>query len=150
MNFAQDMEIILQYAHYWNWLPDWIVLQRVDSEFTDAYSILTPFAYSYLEEMIRSTTSEYGIELLDKKGNPRRRKLGKGLISLAKQENNNNQEYIKILDKIKHHFNDSSIFDSGDNRNSVDHGYMHPINWTKDSFENLIHDIALISPFNRF
>lgn len=72
------------------------------------------------------------------------------MISLAKQENKNNQEYIKILDKIKHHFNDSSIFDSGDNRNSVDHGYMHPINWTKDSFENLIHDIALISPFNRF
>lgn len=106
MNFEQDMDIILQYAHYWNWLPDWIVLQKVYSEFPDAYSILTPFAYSYLEEMIRSTTSEYGIELLDKKENPRRRKLGKGLISLANQENKNNQEYIKILDKIKHHFND--------------------------------------------
>ena len=84
MNFEQDMDIILQYAHYWNWLTDWITLQNVYSEFSDIYSILTPFAYSYLEKIIRSTTSEYGIELLDKKGNPRKRKIGKGLISLAK------------------------------------------------------------------
>lgn len=150
MDFEKDIEIILNYAHYWNWLPDWIVLQKVYNKFDDSFSILTSFAYSYLEEMIRSTTSEYGIELLDEKGNTRKRKVGMALIELAQKENKNNIEYLEILDNVKCYFQISSIYDNGNNRNSVDHGYMHPVNWTKESFEKLIHDIALISPYNKF
>ena len=117
MNFNDDMEIILEYAHYWNWCPDLIEFQKIYNSFPNSFSVLTPFAYSYLEECIRSTTSDYGIE---------------------------------ILDELKLYFNDSSSSDSGDNRNSVNHGYMHPINWSKESFEKLVHDIARISPYVKF
>ena len=150
MNFEKDIRIILEYAHYWNWASDWVILQDVYEAFPDSYSILTPFAYSYLEELIRSTTSEYGIEVLDENGNEIRRKVGKKLIALAKKENENNSDYIGLLNKVEFYFQDSSSSDNGNNRNSVNHGYMHLVNWTKESFENLIHDIAKISPYNRF
>ena len=100
--------------------------------------------------MIRSTTSEYGIEILDENGNEKRRNVGKKLIALAKRENENNSDYISLLNKVEYYFQDSSSSDNGNNRNSVNHGYMHSVNWTKESFENLIHDIAKIAPYNRF
>lgn len=146
----EDFEEICGYAHISNWAPDWDVVIKIYNTIPESYSVLTPFAYSYLEEAIRSTTSEYGRELLDSNGNNKRRKLGKSLIDLAKKENSENSEYIKILDEIKTYYNDSSTFDKGDNRNSVVHGYMHPRFWTKESFEILIHDIARISKYIRF
>lgn len=150
MNIKNDFQEILKYAHYWNWGPDWIIVQQIYSAYPDSYSVLTPFAYSYLEELIRTTTTEYGIELLDQNANPRNRKVGKGLIKLAKEENKDNTEYINLLNEIKIYFNDSSILDKGDNRNSVDHGYMHPRFWTQESFEKLIHDIARVSKYSKF
>lgn len=150
MNFNDDMEIILEYAHYWNWCPDLIEFQKIYNSFPNSFSVLTPFAYSYLEECIRSTTSDYGIEILDESGKTKKRQVGRTLISLAKNENISNTEYVKLLDELKLYFKDSSSSDSGDNRNSVNHGYMHPINWSKESFEKLVHDIARISSYVKF
>ena len=38
---------------------------------------------SYFEEIIRSTTTEYGREIMDEKGVERKRKTGIDLINLA-------------------------------------------------------------------
>ncbi len=111
----------------------------------------TPFAYAYLEELIRSTTSEYGIEILDESGKPKRRKVGIALLNLAIEENNSrNSDLVSLLEKMKSYYILSQPTDRGDNRNSVAHGYMHPRFWNNASFENLIHDIALISKHAMF
>ena len=68
MNITNDFQEILYYAHYWNWAPDWLVVKNIYEKIPESYSVLTPFAYAYLEELIRSTTSEYGRELLDENG----------------------------------------------------------------------------------
>ena len=149
MNIEKDFEEIMNYVHYWNWLPDWDIVQKIYKKFPDSYSVLTPFIYSYLEELIRSTTSEYGKELVDKEGKDINRKAGTKLINLAIRENTN-QEYILILEEIKLYFQFSKSTDCGNNRNSVAHGYMHPRFWEKDSFEQLIHDIARVSKFAKF
>lgn len=150
MSIEDDFTEIMNYAHFWNWLPDWGVIQEVYQAFPNSFSILTPFAYAYLEELIRSTTSEYGIEILDDSGRPIRRKVGIGLISLAINENSNNQDYVILLEKVKPYFALSKLTDVGDNRNSVTHGYMHPRFWDKESFEQLIRDIAKLSKYARF
>ncbi len=150
MNINDDFIEICKYAHGWNWVPDLDIVQKIYNTYPESYSVLTPFAYTYLEELIRSTTSEYGMELLDENGNPKYRRTGKKLIKLAKKENKNKIEYISLLNELEHYFDDSSTFDRGDNRNSVNHGYMHPRFWTKESFEQLIHDIARISKFAGF
>lgn len=149
MNIDNDFDEIIKYAHFWNWLPDWDIVKKIYKEFPDSYSILTPFAYSYLEELIRSTTSEYGKSLIDKNGNMMKKKVGIQLIKIAIKENDN-QDLISLLREYKKYFRVAQITDSGDNRNSVDHGFIHPISWTKESFEQLIHDIARISKFARF
>lgn len=150
MNINDDFIEICKYAHGWNWVQDLDIVQKIYNTYPESYSVLTPFAYTYLEELIRSTTSEYGMELLDENGNPKYRRTGKKLIKLAKKENKNKTEYISLLNELEHYFDDSSSFDRGDNRNSVNHGYMHPRFWTKESFEQLIHDIARISKFAGF
>ncbi len=151
MSIIDDFDEIMNYAHYWNWLPDWDVVKEVYSTYPNSYSILSPFAYAYLEEIIRSTTSEYGIEILDETGKPRKRKVGMGLIKLAISENKSkNQELVKMLEEIKTYYLESQTTDRGDNRNSVAHGYMHPRFWDKESFEQLVHDIALISKYAGF
>ncbi len=150
MNINDDFKEILDYAHMWNWAPDISLMQEIYNKFDNSYSILTPFAYCYLEELIRSTTSEYGKEFLDKDGKSKMRKLGIGLIKLAQDENKNNTEYIKLLDEVKEYYKQSTPLDSGNNRNSVDHGYMHPRFWTQGSFEKLIHDIARLSKYSKF
>lgn len=150
MNINDDFKEILDYAHMWNWAPDISLMQEIYNKFDNSYSILTPFAYCYLEELIRSTTSEYGREFLDKDGKPKMRKLGIALIKLAQNENKNNTEYIKLLDEVKEYYKQSTPLDSGNNRNSVDHGYMHPRFWIQESFEKLIHDIARLSKYSKF
>lgn len=150
MSIKDDFEEIMNHTHFWNWLPDWGVVQDVYKAFPNSYSILTPFAYAYLEELIRSTTSEYGLEVFDEAGDPKRRKVGIGLISLAIDENNNNRDYVALLEKAKAYFVFSKPTDVGDNRNSVAHGYMHPRFWDEESFEQLLHDIAVLSKYARF
>ncbi len=150
MDINNLFQEIINYAHCWNWAPDWFVVKEIYEKIPDSYSVLTPFAYSYLEELIRSTTSEYGRVIYDKNGNIKRRKVGLELIKLAKSENNDNTEYILMLDEIKEYFKESTDLDSGDNRNSTDHGYMHPRYWTKESFEKLLYDISKISKYARF
>ena len=117
--------------------------------YPESYSILTPFAYSYLEECIRSTTSEYGREIVDKNGNEKYRRVGSKLVKLAIKENND-KNYILLLQEILDYFEPSKCDDEGNNRNGVGHGYLHPRFWTKESFERLIHDIARISRYAKF
>lgn len=151
MDLSKDFEILFNYAHYWNWLPDLDVAEKIYRTFPDSYSVLTPFMYSYLEEMIRTNTSEYGIVAFDKNNKRKEhRAVGLNLIKLAIEENNDNHELVDLLNEAKSFFKTSSEFDRGDNRNSVQHGYMHPRFWKQDNFENLIHFIAKFSPFAQF
>ena len=85
-----DFDEIYDYAHMWNWSPDWYMVKQVYTAFPDSYSILTPFAYTYLEELIRSTTSEYGMPLLDREGKKNNIKVGLKLVNLAIKENSEN------------------------------------------------------------
>lgn len=118
--------------------------------FQNSFSVLTPFTYSYLEELIRSTTSEYGIEILDDSGKPQRRKLGIGLINLDISENSKNPDYVALLKKIKVFFGFSNPIDKGDNRNNFVHGNTQPRFWNKESFEQLLHNIATLSKYSKF
>ena len=98
MALQEDFNQIIDYAHFWNWAPDWGEVQRIYEKFPDSFSVLTPFAYSYLEELIRTTTSDYGLPLFDRNGQPVKVNVGMKLISLAIAENQNNQEYVKVLE----------------------------------------------------
>ena len=111
MNIESDFEEIMEYAHFWNWLPDWQIVKEIYTKFPDSYSILTPFAYAYLEEVIRSTTSKYGKEIFDENGKRKWRSVGSNLINLAIKENNNNQELVSILEEIKRYFKPSQPTD---------------------------------------
>ena len=152
MNIAKAFDEIYKYTHFLNWSADWDILRKIYNTCPDSYSVLTPFAYSYLEELIRSTTSEYGRELYDENGDQKKfRKVGIQLVKLAIEENKlRNPEYVILLASIKKYFTISTANDIGDNRNSVHHGYMHPKYWNKESFEKLIIDIAIISKYSKF
>ena len=136
---------IYNHSYFWNWCPDIDLTKKIYEQFPNSYSILTPFIYSLLEEIIRSTTSEYGRQL-----DGERKSVGMKLIKLAINENQNNQEYLKCLNEIKEYFKNSSMFDDGDNRNSTVHGYMHPRFWSQESFEKIIIDTSKISKFSGF
>lgn len=130
---------------------DFLIKNGIEQDSQILIRALTPFAYAYLEELIRSTTSEYGIVALDEVGNiKKRRKVGVDLLNLAIKENKNNPELVSLLQKMKSYYIPSQLTDRGDNRHSVVHGYMHPRFWDKSSFEKLVHDIALISKHARF
>ena len=151
MSVFDDIDVILDYAHFWNWAPDWNVVKDIYSRIPESYSVLTPFAYSYLEELIRSTTSEYGIPFLNRNGKKNDFKVGMGLIKLAKEENADKPEYIALLDKAKKYFQYTYEDPAEENgRNKVVHGHLHPRFWSKEEFEQLIHDIAELSPFAGF
>lgn len=148
----EAFEEIMQHAHFWNWVPDLQVAKDVYKTFPNSYSILAPFAYSYLEELIRSTTSEYGRQVFDKNWNEiKNRKVGMSILNLAIKENKENKpEYLHLLEHIKSYYYNSKVTVEGDNRHSVAHVYMHPRFWSKESFEQLIFDIAKISKFAGF
>lgn len=150
MSINEDFNEIMEYAHCWNWLPDWSDAKEIYLAFPYSYSILCPFAYAYLEEVIRSMTSEYGKVVLDESGNCKKRKVGMGLVKLAIEENNANTELVFLLEQIKPYFMMSSEIDWGNNRNSVVHGYMHSGFWKKEAFENLIYAIATLSKYSHF
>ena len=92
MSVYDDLEEIWNHSHYWNWSPDWLVVKEVYEKVPNSYSVLMPFAYSYFEEMIRTTTSEYGLPLFDRNQKPVRVKVGMALINLAIEENKDNTE----------------------------------------------------------
>ena len=152
MTIDEAFEEIMNYAHFWNWVPDLQVAKEVYETFPNSYSILVPFAYSFLEELIRSTTSEYGIVAYDKNWNEKdKRKVGMSILNLAIKENQSKKpEYVKLLKEIKKYYYNSKSTDEGDNRHSVAHGYMHPRYWSKESFEKLIYDIAKIAKYSGF
>lgn len=136
MSVFDDFETILDYAHMWNWAPDWNVVKDIYLRIPESYSVLTPFAYSYLEELIRSTTSEYGIPILDRNGKKNNFKVGMGLIKLAKEENADKPEYIALLDKAKKYFQYTYEDPTDENgRNKVVHGHLHPRFWSQEAFE---------------
>lgn len=146
-----DFDEICDYAHMWNWAPDWYMVKQIYTTFPDSYSVLTPFAYTYLEELIRSTTSEYGVPLLDREGKKNNIKVGLKLVNLAIKENSQNQEYVELLENAKKYFKynyDDPHEENG--RNKVLHGHLHPRFWRKEDFEKLIHDIAKMSHFAGF
>ena len=151
MSIINDFDTIYDYTHMWNWGPDWIIVKEIYSQFPDSYSVLTPFAYTYLEELIRSTTSEYGVPLLNREGKKNNIKVGIKLVNLAIRENNENEPYAKLLEKAKKYFRydyDDPHDENG--RNTVLHGHLHPRFWDKDEFEKLIHFIAEMSPYAGF
>ena len=150
MSIANDLNEILDYAHFWNWAPDWLVVQEIYNKVPESYSVLTPFAYTYLEELIRTTTSEYGVSLFDRNGQPVKIKVGMALISLAIQENSGNTEYVKMLEETKKYFTHINNTSDENGRNRVLHGHMHPRFWSKETFESLIHHIAELSKFSKF
>lgn len=101
MPVFEDLEIILDHAHFWNWAPDWSVVKDIYSRIPESYSVLMPFAYSYLEELIRSTTSEYGIPFLDRNGKKFNFKVGMSLIKLAKKKMRINQSMLRYWIRAK-------------------------------------------------
>ena len=100
----KDFERIIDHAYFRNWAPDWEMAKNVYTKFPDSYSILTSFAYYYFEELMRSTTSEYEMPFLNKDGENNKFKVGMGLIRLAKDENAEKPEYIKLLDSTKKYY----------------------------------------------
>lgn len=151
MFLIADFDEICDYAHMWNWAPNWYMVKQIYTAFPDSYSVLTPFAYTYLEELIRSTTSEYGVPLLDREGKKNSIKVGLKLVNLAIKENSENQEYVELLEKVKKHFKyDYNDPQEENGRNKVLHGHLHPRFWSKEDFEKLIHDIAEMSQFAGF
>ena len=71
MNISDSFKEIIKYSHFWNWVPDWSLVEEIYLAFPNSYSVLSPFAYTYLEEIIRSTTTEYGMKLPDENGSPK-------------------------------------------------------------------------------
>ena len=150
MAIYDDFNEILDYAHFWNWAPDWDVVREVYEKVPTSYSVLTPFAYTYLEEMIRSTTSEYSMPLYKRDGTPVTVKRGNALIDLAIKENQENTEYVQLLERMRSFFKSIKDTPDSNNRNKVMHGRVHPRFWSKELFEQLIHDIALLSKYSQF
>ena len=150
MSVFDDLDVIWGHSHYWNWSPDWLVVKEVYEKVPAAYSVLMPFAYSYFEEMIRSTTSEYSCPLFDRNGDPVKVKVGMALINMAIEENKENSEYVALLEKAKKYFKYTENSNDENGRNRVMHGRVHPRFWSQEDFENLIHDIAEMSPFAQF
>ena len=150
MSVYNDLDKIWEHSHFWNWSPDWLIVKEVYEKVPESYSVLMPFAYSYFEEMIRTTTSEYGLPLFDREGKPIKVKVGMALIKLAIEENITNSEYVFLLEKAKKHFINAEIKNDEYGRNRVVHGRVHPRFGSKENFENLIHDIAEMSVYARF
>lgn len=88
--------------------------------------------------------------MFDENGQPIRIKVGMPLICLAIQENSNNIEYVDLLNDTKKYFAHINNTCDENGRNKVMHGHMHPRFWSKESFEDLIHHIAMLSKFSKF
>lgn len=138
----RDFDIIISNSHVYNWAPDLQIVREIYEEHDESFAVLTPFMYTYLEELIRSFTPEYGMEITKPQ-----RKTGRHLLELASKENENKPKLTSLLNELRKYYSASTSEDCGNNRNSVMHGYMHPRYWTKKSFEQLVHDIARLSRY---
>ena len=77
-NLKKDFSEILKYAHMWNWAPDLFIVEKIYDEVPNSFSVLTPFLYIYLEELVRSMTkNQYGFQLNDKDSKNVKRELYK-------------------------------------------------------------------------
>ena len=150
MSIEKDFDEILDYAHFWHWAPDWALVKEIYEKEPLSFSILTPFVYTYLEEIIRTTTSDYGTPLHDRNGNSVSVKHSNSLIDLAIKENRNNVEYVLLLEQMRGYFKPVKDSPESNGRNKVMHGHWHPNLWSKEQFEQLIHDIALLSKYSQF
>ena len=65
-------------------------------------------------------------------------------------ENQNNVEYIQLLEQMRSYFKTMKDSPESNGRNKVMHGHWHPNLWSKENFEQLIHDIALLSKHSQF
>ena len=72
------------------------------------------------------------------------------LIDLAIKENQENTEYVQLLERMRSYFKSIKDTPDSNNRNKVMHGRVHPRFWSKELFEQLIHDIALLSKYSQF
>lgn len=145
------LDIIRDYSHWRFWAPDWILAKDIYESFPNSYSILTPFAYSYLEEVIRSMTTDYPRKLPNEDGEHSiRHYSGCKLIDLAVKENHEKTDLLPLLQTSRKYFEKSKFIDKGDNRHSVAHGYLPPWYWEAETFEDLILHIAELSPFANF
>lgn len=139
---------ILLVAHYWDWTPDLIVVAEIYESRDDAHSVLLPFMFTYLEQSIRTLTSQYTMLESNK---PNKKKVGVGLIKLAIEENKDNSELVTILNSILiKHYQKFSLFEHGENRNNVEHGVVHPRFWSEEDFQSVVSDIDDLSPYIRF
>ncbi len=151
MNIDDIFKEIILNSHMWNWAPDWALLEEIYQNHPNSYSILTPFAYTYLEELVRTMTSQYGRQIFDDNQKEiKNREVGVKLIKLAIKENSKNLALVEVLTETKKFFINSKPDDEGGNRNSVVHGYMHPRYWNKESFESLLAHIAKLSKYSKF
>lgn len=143
---------ILLHAHYWDWTPDLIVVAEIYESRDDAYSVLLPFMFTYLEQSIRTLTSEYTMLVPNKPNKKTKKKaVGVGLINLAIEENKDNSELVTILNSILiKHYQKFSLFEHGENRNNVEHGVVHPRFWSEEDFQSVVSDIDDLSPYIRF
>jgi len=151
MSIVRDIDKIIQHSHFWNWGQDWNIVKNIYKRFPESHSVLTPFAYAYMEELIRSMTSEYGRININEDGNPESKNVGYRLVKLAIDENKEfRPELASILEQVLRHYKASLPSDRGENRNSVVHGLMHSRFWDEESFETLIHEVALLSEYAGF
>ncbi|MFM9745295.1 hypothetical protein ACKI2C_47915, partial [Streptomyces brasiliscabiei] len=112
---------------------------------SDVYVILFPFMYTVLEDVIRSSTDNYG--QLKSGENNDDKKVGNGLIKFA-IENSVDDEQRHLLEEIKKKYYGKFDLDlSGGNRNNVLHGVVPPYYWTKEDFQDLMKNIAAISRY---
>lgn len=144
-------DIIRDKSHFRFWAPDWILAKEIYESFPNSHSILTPFAYSYLEVVIRSMTTDYPKKLPNEDGELSARHLtGCKVIDLAVEENPEKTDLLSLLQISRKYFEKSKFIDIGDNRHSVAHGYLPPWYWKAETFEDLILHIAELSPFANF
>ena len=157
-NLNEYFNEIQQYAHFRNWAPDIGVLISVYQKEPLSFSILIPFLFSYLEEVIRSMTSGYTFDTRLNENDEIFYKTGKALIETAKEEcaNKSNiteqeKQYVcNKLQEIKERYYQKSTLTNYNNRNSIMHGPLPPRFWTEDLFVQLIKDIASLSKYSGF
>lgn len=120
-----------------DWQCDLEQAFKIYDKFPDSYSVLIPFFFSYMEELIRSLTSNYHMQIYEDD----KEYVGMPLVEKAIKKNSDNNKLIQLLKEIKKYYEKSSILNKTYNRNGIVHGYVHPDNWTKETFEQLIKDI---------
>ena len=54
------------------------------------------------------------------------------------------------LEETKKYFKYVKVKNDENGRNRVMHGFVHPRFWSKENFEQLIHHIAVLSPYSKF